>query len=175
MMAKKSSILNPNRNPGWSQSQAEDYFRKYLGVENFIWLEGQAGLDITDDHIDGTARFAGTTTIVTMRREDFLQPSEYDVLKQARNAQGQQYDLVHVPLTKKLIGGEQGVYVNYYVGNEVVIVPIYDDVNDAEALSILGRVYPTREIRGIRMDELYKDGGAAHCVTQQQPLAVRRR
>ena len=49
------------------------------------------------------------------------------------------------------------------------------DVKDAEALQIVGNLYPSREVVGIRMDELWKDGGAAHCVTQQQPLAVRRR
>lgn len=51
MMAKKSSILNDNRNPGVSQDEAERYFKRYLGVTNFIWLNGIIGLDITDDHI----------------------------------------------------------------------------------------------------------------------------
>eukprot|EP00977_Amphora_coffeiformis_P012703 scaffold3210_cov172-Amphora_coffeaeformis.AAC.2 len=180
LMAKKSSILNPNRNPGLSQADAEDYFRTYLGVSHFIWLEGQMiGADITDDHIDGTARFAGSEDnddiennpiIVTMARDDFLHPSEYDVLKQAVNAEGRPFRLVHLPITKKLIGKDPGIYVNYYVGNEVVLVPMYDDENDAEALRILADVYPHRKIQGINMVELYKDGGAAHCVTMQQPL-----
>lgn len=175
MMAKKSSILNPNRNPGMTQAQAEAYFRKYLGVDRFIWLEGQIGLDITDDHIDGTARFAGPNKIVTMRREDLFNPEEYDVLKQARNAYGQPYELIHLPVTTKDIGEFKGVYVNYYVGNEVVIVPIFGDANDSEALRIMGTIYPVHRIHGIRMDELWVDGGGAHCVTQQQPVAIRRR
>jgi agmatine deiminase len=174
LMAKKSSIINPNRNPGWTQTQVEQYFRTYLGVTKFIWLEGMPGSDITDDHIDGTARFASNNKIVTTRREDFVNASEYDVLVGASNAQGQPYELVHLPITKKLIGGYEGIYVNYYVGNEVVIVPTYNDVNDAEALRVLATVYPTRRIVGINMEELYKDGGAAHCVTQQQPVAIRR-
>lgn len=40
LMAKRSSILNRNRNPGMSQQEAEAYFRQYFGVSNFIWLEG---------------------------------------------------------------------------------------------------------------------------------------
>lgn len=51
LMAKRSSILNDNRNPGATQADAEAYFRRYLGVTNFIWLDGTPGLEITDDHI----------------------------------------------------------------------------------------------------------------------------
>ena len=51
LMAKRSSILNRNRNPGATQADAEAYFRRYMGVTNFIWLDGTPGLEITDDHI----------------------------------------------------------------------------------------------------------------------------
>jgi agmatine deiminase len=177
LMAKRSSIINPNRNPGLSQADVESYFKTYLGVTNFIWLEGEIGLDITDDHIDGTARFAGENTIVTMKREDFLDPSEYDVLAKARNADGELYNIVHLPITEKTIlsTGYEGIYVNYYVGNDVVVVATFNDAKDAEALQILSEVYPTRQVVGVNMEELYSDGGAAHCVTQQQPVEIRRR
>ena len=175
LMAKRSSILNDNRNPGMTQEQAEDYFRTYLGATNFIWLEGEAGLDITDDHIDGTARFVGDHTIVTLERSEFGKVSDYDVLTTARNVDGDPYTMVHLPLSDKTIGDWRGLYINYYVGNEVVIVPIYDDPKDAEATAILQTLYPTRTVHGIDMSELYLDGGAAHCVTQQQPVARRRR
>ena len=58
-----------------SLQDIEDYFAYYLGIENFIWLEGVIGNDITDDHIDGTARFADDKTIVTMHWEDMEDPS----------------------------------------------------------------------------------------------------
>ena len=125
--------------------------------------------------VDGTARFVGSDTIVTMAPEDLVDPPEYDILSQAVNANGQPYQIVELPITEKLIGGYNGVYINYYVGNDVVIVPIFDDANDQEALNILADLYPGRTVTGINMEELYLDGGAAHCVTQQQPVAVRRR
>jgi len=77
LLACKSSILNENRNPGMTKSEAEKIFTQYLGVTNFIWLEGQAGLEITDQHIDGFARFGNSMTIVTMENDDLL---EFDVL-----------------------------------------------------------------------------------------------
>jgi agmatine deiminase len=176
LMAKKSSIINPNRNPGLTLTDAEMLFRKYLGVTNFIWLEGEPGLDTTDDHIDGTARFAGGDTIVTLFRNDFPNPSEYDVIQNASNANGERYNVVHLPITRKTIltSGFEGIYVNYYVGNDVVVVPTYNDPMDEEALRILGSVYPSRRIVGINMEEAYADGGAVHCATQQQPIGIPR-
>lgn len=173
LMAKRSSILNNNRNPGWTQRDAEEFFENYLGVSNFIWLDGVKGLEITDDHIDGTARFANQDTIVTMKRADFEDPNEYDLLASATDVDGNKYGMVHLPLTEKSINGWKGIYLNYYIGNSVVIVPIYDDPADNEAKQIISRLYPDREVVGIKMIELFKDGGMAHCVTQQQPMLSR--
>lgn len=57
LMATKSSVISKNRNPDMTQSDAESYMKKYLGAENFIWLDGVTDEDITDAHIDGFARF----------------------------------------------------------------------------------------------------------------------
>jgi agmatine deiminase len=176
-MAKKSSIINSNRNPTWTQSNIEAYFRKYLGVTNFIWLVGDKGLDITDDHIDGTAKFAPAGKIVTLKRSDFLRPSDYDILANARQANGTKYQLVFLPMTQRqyLTGGvmDYATYINYYVGNKVVIVPAYGDPSDAVVVNVLKGVYPDRTIVPINMLELWKDGGLVHCITQQQPIATR--
>ena len=173
LMAKESSILNRNRNPGWTKGDAERYFRRYLGVTNFIWLEGQDGgyEEITDDHIDGTCRFANGDTIVTFFRHDFEDPREYDQLKAATDVNGRPYKIVHLPLTtRKVVNRDYGFYVNFYVGNDVVLIPSFDDPNDDVACDILRSVYPDRRMVKIPMKEVLKDGGACHCVTQQQPM-----
>ena len=170
LMAKRSSILNENRNPGWTQANAEAYFSQYLGVTHFIWLEGVKGQDITDDHIDGTARFANGNTLLTFYPQD-ADPDEYQILSTAVNAQGDPYQIVHLPLTQNNVPGtgEKGIYTNFYVGNTVVLVPIYNDPSDAEALATLQGLYPNRTVVGIESAELSADGGMVHCVTQQQP------
>lgn len=171
LMAKKSSILNRNRNPGISQREAELVFEKYLGISNFIWLKGIKGGDITDDHIDGTARFANETTIVTYTEED-SDPKEYAIISEATNASGQAYNLVHLPLTVNNLPGtnDKGIYINFYIGNEVVLVPNFGDPNDAVANARIQEIYPGRTVIGIPATELGIDGGGIHCVTQQQPL-----
>jgi len=180
LMACKSSILNDNRNPGMTQSQAESIFKKYLGVANFIWLDGQAGLEITDQHIDGFARFGHSNTIVTMGKNDLLyydvQQSDIDKLYAAKNKNGTSYTFLKVPLTQNNVTttngtnlGYKGSYVNYYISNNRILVPNYNDPNDTTANAIIQTLYPNRIAIGIDVRNLYENGGMIHCVTQQQP------
>lgn len=180
LMACKSSILNANRNPGMTQAEAEKIFTKYLGVTHFIWLDGKAGLDITDMHIDGFARFANPTTIVTMNDDDLAEwqvsDSDIDKLYAAKNKNGTPYIFLKIPLTqnnvKKTDGtnlGYKGSYINYYIANTKVLVPNYNDPNDSVANAMIQTLYPGRTVVGIDVRNLYENGGMVHCVTQQQP------
>ena len=181
LMACKSSILNSNRNPGMTQAEAEEIFQIYLGATHFIWLEGQAGLEITDQHIDGFARFGDSKTIVTMNNDDLLDfdvlQSDIDKLYAAKDKNGIAYDFLTLPLTQNNVRttyGEQldykGSYCNYYIANTKVLVPTYNDPNDAIALEKLQTLYPNRTVVGIDFRDVYANGGMVHCVTQQQPL-----
>lgn len=180
-LATKSAILNPNRNPNISQTQAEQILTQYLGVTNFVWLNGVADLDITDMHIDGFARFANSNTLVTMNVQDLLywEVPQNDISKlyAAKNVQGVSYTIVKLPLTKNNVAttygknlGYKGSYVNFYTANNVVLVPFYNDPNDAVAKTILQNIFPGRNIIGIDCRNLYANGGMIHCVTQQQPI-----
>ena len=181
LMACRSSILNNNRNPNMSQEQAEIIFKKYLGVTNFVWLDGKAGTEITDQHIDGFARFGDSNTIVTMEQNDLLnfdvQQSDIDKLFTAKNKNGSSYNFLKVPLTQNNVSttngknlGYKGSYVNYYISNTKILVPNYNDPNDAKANAIIQTLYPTRTVVGIDVRNLYENGGMVHCVTQQQPI-----
>jgi agmatine deiminase len=179
-MACKSSILNKNRNSGVTQAQAEAIFTKYLGVTNFIWLEGKAGLEITDMHIDGFARFGNTNTIVTMNEADLIDwqvpQADINTLYAAKNKSGTPYTFLKIPLTQNDVTttygknlGYKGSYINYYIANTTVLVPNYNDPKDAVANQMIQALYPTRTVVGIDVRNLYANGGMIHCVTQQQP------
>jgi agmatine deiminase len=180
LMACKSSILNSNRNPGMTQAQAEAIFTKYLGQTNFIWLDGQAGLDVTDQHIDGFAIFGNQNTIVTLEQNDLLdydvKQSDINKLYAAKKKDGTAYTFLKVPLTQNNVVitkgtnlGYKGSYINYYIANNKVLVPNYNDPNDSVANGIIQTLYPTRTVVGIDVRSLYENGGMIHCVTQQQP------
>lgn len=177
LMAAKSSVVSKNRNSDFSVRQAEEYLSRYLGIRNFIWLEGVTDEDITDAHIDGTARFLDDSTILTVSKSDFaklyenINMDDYAKMQSARNAAGKPYEIIELPLTKEIVEGADcyGSYLNYYIGNEVVLVPVYDDENDVLALETIAELYPTREVVPIVVNDLFQYGGMLHCVTQQQP------
>lgn len=183
LMATRSSILEDDRNPNWTEAEIESFMTTYLGVSNFIWLDGVSGLEITDMHIDGFARFHSPDTIVTMNSTDLtyweVPNADINTLMNATNVNGQSYDYVILPLTQNDVTttwgqnlGYRGSYVNYYVANAVVLVPTYSDPNDAVAIDILQDIYPDKEVVGIDVRNLYASGGMVHCVTQQQPLSA---
>ena len=60
-------------------------------------------------------------------------------------------------------------YANFYIANTSVLLPAFDDPNDAKAIEILQQAFPTRRIVPIDCRELIWGLGAFHCLTQQQP------
>ena len=188
-LGTKSSMLsqspaNTVRNPGMTQLQAENILTQYLGVTKFIWLNGLTGHgDITDMHVDGFAKFLNDTTIVTMNDNDlnywYLPAADILTLHNATNLNNHPYHLIYLPLTANNVVttygahlGYKGDYINYYVANTVVLVPNYNDANDAVANNLIQSLYPGRTVIGIDVRNLYANGGMVHCVTQQQPLSV---
>jgi agmatine deiminase len=179
-LATKSAILNANRNPNMTQAQAEAILTANLGVTKFIWLDGVPNADLTDMHIDGFARFANPTTLVTMNTADlqYWQVPQADITKlyAATKTNGTSYKFVNLPLTKNNVVtaygknlGYKGSYINFYTANTKVLVPFYNDPNDIIAKNALQTLFPTKTVVGIDVRNLYENGGMIHCVTQQQP------
>jgi agmatine deiminase len=192
-LATKSAILsqsNPNaqifsiRNLGMTVAQANAIFTQYLGASKFYWLEGAFSTDdITDFHIDGFAKFAPDNQLVTMSQADLLYwgvtQADINMLFGMTNTNNVAYTKVYLPLTQNNVFktdgtdlGYKGSYANYYVANNRVLVPNYNDPNDAPANAIIAGLYPGRTVVGIDVRNLYGNGGMVHCVTQQQPAAT---
>ena len=64
-------------------------------------------------------------------------------------------------------------YMNFYIANGVVVVPVFDDPADLEACDTLAELFPDRQIRPLRAVDLAWGLGAFHCITQQQPALAR--
>ncbi|HSG18775.1 MAG TPA: agmatine deiminase family protein, partial [Anaerolineae bacterium] len=106
-------------------------------------------------------------------------------LKSASTETGQPLTLVPLPVPKdgvhqvasdsqwRLSRYTDAAYSNYLVANGVVLVPVFGNAYDERAKRIIGEQFPTREIVAIDAVSLTEDGGAIHCVTQQQPLCER--
>jgi agmatine deiminase len=60
-------------------------------------------------------------------------------------------------------------YLNLYICNGAVIVPVCGDEFDDEALAIIGSVFPDRSVVPVPGSTIAYGGGGPHCITQQVP------
>jgi len=169
------------RNPGVGREKLEQAFHDFLGIEQVIWLgRGIAG-DDTHGHIDDIARFVAPTTIVTAVEPNKGDPNHEPLaenlerLRAARTLDGKQFTVVELPLPRPVVFRGQRLpasYANFYIANDLVLVPTFHDPNDRVALNILAEAFPGREVIGIHSVDLVWGLGALHCMTQQQPAAL---
>ncbi|MET7533470.1 agmatine deiminase family protein [Streptomyces goshikiensis] len=183
LMATRSSIINPDRNPGLSQDRIEAAMCAAFGASKVIWFKGVLGRDITDDHVDATSRFLapgqGLVQMPLPKDTDAWSNDarqQYQILSASTSAQGgpvavtrlqgPDYDLI-----RSTDPNFVGAYANYYVCNGAVIAPQFGDGRaDAAARTTLQRAFPGRTVEQLDIDALGSGGGGIHCVTQQQPV-----
>lgn len=176
-------LLNPNRNPGRTQTQIEEQLKASFGLERVLWLgHGHAEGDDTDAHVDTLARFCSIDTIAYTACDD-PQDAIYAGLKAMENelqalrtADGQPYKRVPLPVPRP-IHSEDGerlpaTYANFLLINGAVLAPVYDDPADAVALSRLAECFPGREMVPIPATPLIRQYGSIHCMTMQFPKSV---
>jgi len=164
------------RNPGLTRADYERAFATYLGCDDTIWLGNSCAGDDTHGHVDDVARFVNFDTVVLAYEEDPADAnhaSSVDNLERLRlAAQRQPMNVVLVPYPRPVMMDGQRLpasYANFYIANDVVLVPTFNDPNDRVALNILAGVFPERRIVGIHAVDLVWGLGTLHCLTQQQP------
>ena len=180
LMVTEECLLSPvqERNPGLDRAGYERVFREWLGVDRTIWLgEGCEG-DDTHGHIDDIARFVSADTVVLAVEED---PSDevnhrrsMDNLRRLEGGGAPPLRILRLPFPRPVIMDGQRLpasYANFYIANDVVIVPTFNDPMDRVALAVLSDCFPDREVCGIHSVDLVWGLGTLHCLTQQEPAA----
>ena len=166
------------RNPGLSRSDYEAIFKTYLGVTNTIWLGDGITGDDTHGHIDDLARFVNADTIVTVvetRKRDANYKALQNNLKRLENARlenGAKPKIVPLPMPDPIVF--EGIrlpasYANFLILNKAVLVPTFNDSEDAEALNILSSCFNGRQVIPINAIDLIWGFGTLHCLSQQIP------
>jgi agmatine deiminase len=61
-------------------------------------------------------------------------------------------------------------YMNFYIGNASVVVPLYGTENDGTAVETIAALFPGRKTIGLRADHILTGGGSFHCISQQIPV-----
>jgi len=182
LLATEGSVITYSRNPGLAKQEIEKRLRELLGIEHFLWLKhGHLRGDDTDGHIDTLARFCDAETIAYVtclpEDEDFAQIEAMDrELAALRTADGRPYRLVPLPPLQPQYNEDgrrlPATYANFLIINGAVLLPIYNDPADGEAIRILGACFPGREIIPIDCRTLIRQNGSLHCITMQIPAQV---
>lgn len=167
------------RNPHLSREDYEKVFAENLGATNTLWLNKGIVGDDTHGHIDDFCRFTDGKTIV-LAEEKNPADANHRILEENRERlegfkleNGKKPEIVRLPMPAPLIFDGQRLpasYANFYIANESVLVPTFNDANDRLALGILSELFPTRKIVGIHAVDLVWGLGTLHCLTQQEPI-----
>ena len=185
VLLTRSSITGDDRNPNLSEVEIGNYLSTYVGLTNFIWLEGIYGYneDLTDQHIDSFSKLKGSETIVTMNKEDlyywYISNEDIYTLYNVTQPNGNSNEYVYLTLADNNVittWGQnlryKGGYVNYYIANTVVVVPNYNDPKDAIENGIIQELYPDKTLVVRDSRNMLANGGMVHCITEQQPQKI---
>jgi agmatine deiminase len=182
LLTTEECLLSPiqARNPGVGREELERVFAEYLGIRKVLWLGRGITGDDTHGHVDDLARFVGPRTIVAVVEQNAADPN-YEPLREnlerllhLTDLEGRRFDVVPLPMPAPLYFAGQRLpasYANFYIANDRVLVPTFNDVSDRRALGILAELFPGRKVIGIHAVDLVWGFGTLHCLTQQQPTA----
>jgi agmatine deiminase len=177
VLTTEQCLLNRNRNPGLRREEIEVYLREYLGERDIIWLKQGIAGDDTDGHVDDIARFVSPRTVLCAYEDDEDDENyealkeNYEILSSARDQDGNPLEVIKLPMPGR-IGDSRRLpasYANFYIGNDVVLVPTFGHSNDEAALNIIQGAIPGRKVIDIDCKEMVQGLGTIHCITQQQP------
>ncbi len=183
VLTTEAVLLNPNRNPGLSKAEIEAELHRMLGTRSVFWLGRGIEGDDTDGHIDDMVRFVNPEAVVSIVETDPHSPhyrqlaENNERLQDLRTPAGHRVELIPLPMPAPLVATDWRLeqlpasYANFLICNGSVIVPIFmQERADDRALGILREAFPGRRVVGIDARRLVIEGGAIHCITQQQPL-----
>ncbi|MBA3810293.1 MAG: agmatine deiminase family protein [Caulobacteraceae bacterium] len=179
VLTTRQCLLNPNRNPGWREADAEAVLAASLDARKVLWLgDGLAG-DHTDGHVDNLARFVAPGVVACPLAFGPNDPNA-DVYDQAAealagfaDAEGRRLRVARIPSPGRVNDPEgrpiAASHMNFLIANQAVIAPVYGERAGALALEALNELFPDRAVIGLTSRALLTGGGSFHCISQQEP------
>ena len=171
VVTTEQCLLNRNRNPGLSKDEVEAMLAAQLGLDRILWLGDGLLNDHTDGHVDNLARFVAPGRLAVPKPEAGDPNAKiYEDARRRSTAFGLEIaDLPSPGLIER--DGEivPASYMNFYIGNAAVVVPLYGAANDDAAVAAIGALFSGRRVTGVRADHVLTGGGSFHCISQQVP------
>lgn len=178
VLTTRQCLLNPNRNRGWREGEAERALGTALGARRVLWLDQGLMNDHTDGHVDNLARFVapGVVTCPMAFGEDDPNAAVYDTVAETlagfTDANGTKLRVARMPSPGRMKDDEHHVipasHMNFLIANGAVIMPTYESFAAGFALEVLKDLFPDREVIGLPSRALLSGGGSFHCISQQE-------
>jgi agmatine deiminase len=179
IVTTRQCLLNPNRNQGWTEVEAEGLLADSLGAKKVIWLGDGLANDHTDGHVDNLARFVapGVVACPIAFGDDDPNAAVYDeiarTLSQATDAEGRRLQVMRIPSPGRLVEEDGEIipasHMNFIIANGAVIVPTYGTPSAPLAVEALAALFPDRKVIGLPANAILTGGGSFHCISQQEP------
>jgi agmatine deiminase len=164
-------LLNPNRNPGFGKDEVEERLARDLGATRIVWLGDGLLNDHTDGHVDNLARFVAPNRIAIPEATSD-DPNAQAYADAAEALLDADLEVVAIPSPGQVERDGEIIpasYMNFYIGNATVVVPLYGAPNDGAAVDAIQLLFPDRKAVGLRADHILTGGGSFHCISQQVP------
>jgi agmatine deiminase len=179
VLTTRQCLVNPNRNRGWREADAEAALATALGARKVLWLDQGLMNDHTDGHVDNLARFVAPGAIACPMAYGLDDPNAtaYDAAARAlagfSDAAGNRLSVTRIPSPGRVRDDEHHTtpasHMNFLIANGAVIVPLYDERAGALAVEALEMLFPGRVVIGLESRALLTGGGSFHCISQQEP------
>ena len=180
ILTTRQCLLNPNRNAGWTQGDAEAALAAALGAKTVLWLGDGLLNDHTDGHVDNLARFVAPGVVACPIAFGPKDPNAevYDATARAlsamTDAEGRPIRVLRIPSPGLILDEDErpvpASHMNFLIADGAVIVPTYGDETAARlACEALATVFSDRQIIPLPSTAILTGGGSFHCISQQEP------
>ena len=118
-------------------------------------------------HADGMVRFVNRNTVIGNERL----PNEYKYMKEGLQNAIDKYNLTYIDIPyfedkdREHPISAVGIYVNYLEVNDLIVFPVFGREEDAQAIEIIKRVFPNKQVETINYNDVAKEGGLLNCTT----------
>lgn len=172
VVTTEQCLLNPNRNPELSREEIETRLARDLGFDRALWLGDGLINDHTDGHVDNLARFVAPGRLALPRATGSDDPNAAIYADAKRRAEAFGVEVAEIPSPGLITRGdlvEPASYANFAITTNLVVVPTFGSIHDADGVAAIAALFPDRATIGLPADAVLAGGGGFHCASQQMP------